>query len=33
MVEQWRLKIHTFDLPYDEMIIPLQDMEVMMGYL
>ena len=33
LVERWRLETHSFYLPYGEMIIMLQDMEVIMGVL
>ena len=33
LVEWWRLETHTFHLPYGEMGITLQDIEVMLGLL
>ena len=33
LIEWWRSKMHTFHLPYGEMGITLQDIEVMLGIL
>ena len=32
LVEQWRLKTHTFHLPHGEMSITLEDVEVILGF-
>ena len=33
LVKRWRSKTHTFHLPYEEMGITLQDIEVILGVL